>query len=189
MRVRTVSIGLAALLPIAAASVPSNAHPVSVSGTWSGKSEARGDALLQSTVLAIHASERARYGAPPLVWNPALAADAAAYATTMARTETFAHDTQNGTTVREGENLSMGTRGAFSYGELVGFWANERTDFKPGKFPAVSRSGDWSNVGHYTQMVWPETREVGCAVASTANDDYLVCRYLPAGNIVGIALR
>ena len=172
-----------------ATALPSIAHPLSASETWSGKGEARGDTLLQQAVLSIHANERAHYGTPPLVWNPALAADAAAYAKTMARTETFAHDTQDGAKIREGENLSMGTRGAYSYAELVGFWANERTDFKPGNFPAVSRSGDWSNVGHYTQMVWPETREVGCAVASTATDDYLVCRYLPAGNIVGIALR
>ena len=82
-----------------------------------------------------------------------------------------------------------GTRRAYQYRELIQFWADERPDFKPGSFPDVSKSGDWSRVGHYTQMVWPETRQVGCAVASNETHDYLVCRYLPAGNVIGDTLR
>jgi hypothetical protein len=34
-------------------------------------------------------------------------------------------------------------------------------------------------------MVWPTTTRVGCAVASNAANDFLVCRYSPAGNIDG----
>jgi hypothetical protein len=40
-------------------------------------------------------------------------------------------------------------------------------------------------VAHYVQIVWRGTRAVGCAMASGASDDYLVCRYSPAGNVVG----
>ena len=58
-------------------------------------------------------------------------------------------------------------------------------DNGPGIFPTVSRSGNWETVGHYTQMVWPTTTRVGCAVASNASNDFLVCRYSPAGNIDG----
>ena len=50
-------------------------------------------------------------------------------------------------------------------------------------------SGDWSAVGHYTQIVWPTTRRVGCATASNRANDYLVCRYWPAGNVVGTVMR
>jgi hypothetical protein len=53
----------------------------------------------------------------------------------------------------------------------------------------VSRTGNWSDVGHYTQIVWPASQRVGCATASNRANDYLVCRYLPAGNIVGTVLR
>ena len=35
------------------------------------------------------------------------------------------------------------------------------------------------------QMIWPTTTHVGCALASNARSDYLVCRYSPAGNIDG----
>jgi hypothetical protein len=34
-------------------------------------------------------------------------------------------------------------------------------------------------------MVWSTTTDVGCAIASSATTDYLVCRYSPPGNYVG----
>jgi hypothetical protein len=40
-------------------------------------------------------------------------------------------------------------------------------------------------VGHYTQMVWRETREVGIGMAQSKHGLYVVARYSPAGNIVG----
>lgn len=49
----------------------------------------------------------------------------------------------------------------------------------------MSRSGPWSTVGHYTQMIWPTTTHVGCAIANGVRFDVLVCRYAPAGNIDG----
>ena len=57
--------------------------------------------------------------------------------------------------------------------------------FFPGIFPATSRTGNWIDVGHYTQMIWPTSQRIGCALASTRSTDYLVCRYSPAGNIDG----
>lgn len=40
--------------------------------------------------------------------------------------------------------------------------------------------------GHYTQVVWKDTKAVGCARARCANnDDVVVCQYDPAGNIRG----
>jgi hypothetical protein len=135
-------------------------------------------------VLAAHNAVRTRAGVAPLVWDPALGEAAAAYAQQMAFTGLFAHSkrqARRGT----GENLWMGTRGAFSLETMVGNWASEGRVFQRGVFPAVSRTGNWEDVGHYTQIVWPTTTRVGCALASTARTDYLVCRYSPAGNIDG----
>jgi len=135
-------------------------------------------------ILAAHNSVRAEAGVAPLAWDQALGNAAAAYATQLALTNRFQHSDRNarrGT----GENLWMGTHGYFSYDAMIRGWASERSDFMPGIFPAVSRSGNWENVGHYTQMVWPTTTHVGCAVASNGRVDYLVCRYSPAGNIDG----
>jgi hypothetical protein len=36
-------------------------------------------------------------------------------------------------------------------------------------------------------MVWRTTKAIGCAMATTRDYDVLVCRYSPAGNLVGEA--
>jgi hypothetical protein len=79
--------------------------------------------------------------------------------------------------------LWMGSRGAFSVEAMVGGWSSEKRYFTRGIFPNNSNTGNWADVGHYTQMIWPTTQRVGCAIASTPRTDYLVCRYSPAGNI------
>ena len=57
--------------------------------------------------------------------------------------------------------------------------------FKPGTFPEITRTKKWEDVAHYTQIIWPDTREVGCALATVNGRDALVCRYSPPGNIFG----
>ncbi|MDB5672173.1 MAG: Fis family transcriptional regulator, partial [Alphaproteobacteria bacterium] len=52
----------------------------------------------------------------------------------------------------------------------------------------VSSSGHWSDVAHYTQMIWRDTDRIGCALYSTRQWDYLVCRYAPPGNVVGASV-
>lgn len=80
----------------------------------------------------------------------------------------------------------MGTRGAFSVDQMLGSWVAEGRMFRPGRFPNVSRTGSWEQVGHYTQMIWPTSIRVGCAVRSSIRYDYLVCRYSPPGNVMGV---
>ena len=149
-------------------------------------------AAFPARILAAHNAVRAQAGVAPLVWDKELGTAAAAYATQMAMTGRFAHS-DRALRRRTGENLWMGTHGAFSVESMVSGWASEKRWFRPGTFPSVSRTGSWEDVGHYTQMIWPTTSRVGCALASTARADYLVCRYAGAGNIdgrpVGFAAR
>ncbi len=85
-----------------------------------------------------------------------------------------------------GENLWSGTKGAYSDSQKVGSWIAEKRYFIPGrKFSDVSTTGNWQDVGHYTQVIWYSTTSVGCAKASDANSDYFVCQYSPAGNVIG----
>ena len=156
---------------------------------WSGQQQPRSEALLRSAMLQGHNAARRNYGARPLAWDAALARDAAAYAARLARSGRFEHDRQSGRGPRQGENLFMGTRGAYSFREMVRLWVDERRYFRPGRFPNVSTSGSVWHVGHYTQIVWPSSQRVGCAVAANRANDYLVCRYFPAGNVVGTILR
>jgi hypothetical protein len=135
-------------------------------------------------IIAAHNAERARAGVPPLAWDDALGNAAASYATQMAMTGRFAHS-DRAARPGTGENLWMGTHGVFSVEAMVGGWSSEKRFFTRGIFPNVSRTGDWEDVGHYTQMIWPQTTRVGCALASTARIDYLVCRYAYKGNVDG----
>ena len=135
-------------------------------------------------LLAAHNAERGRTGAPPLRWSSALAKEADSWAEALARKGRLEHasaDVRHGM----GENLWMGSAGYFSAEDMIGGFVAERDKFRPGIFPQVSRTGNWADVGHYTQLIWPGTQEVGCAVAKGQGNDVLVCRYAPAGNIYG----
>lgn len=123
-------------------------------------------------------------GVARLAWSDELADHAASYAPTLVALERLEHAPQ-ARRVGEGENLWMGTAGAYRLEQMTEGWANEQRWFVPGRFPDVSSTGRWSDVGHYTQMIWPGTREVGCAVARGGGWDFLVCRYRPAGNVIG----
>ena len=135
-------------------------------------------------LLAAQNIERAQLGSAPLAWDPALAAAADAYAAELAATGKWGHS-QPHQRVDQGENLWTGTRGAFSLETMIANWASEKRMFRAGLFPNVSTTGNWADVGHYTQIVWPGSLRVGCGLRSSARDDYLVCRYAAPGNVVG----
>lgn len=140
---------------------------------------------LEAQLLDFHNVERAQVGAAPLGWDPTLATAAGRYATELAKLGTLRHSPAEDRP-GQGENLWMGTRGAFTPARMVGGWIGEKSMFRPGIFPDVSTNGAWQSVGHYTQMIWRGTTRLGCAIRSSARDDYLVCRYAPAGNVIGL---
>lgn len=145
----------------------------------------RGGERLRDAMLTRHNAARALVRMAPLSWDPALAKDAEAYAKELARRSVFEHSKQPRGPAAQGENLWTGTRGAYRYEEMAQHWIDERRDFVNGQVPNISRTGKFGDVGHYSQIVWSETKRVGCATASNRRDDYLVCRYSPAGNVWG----
>lgn len=145
----------------------------------------RGAGLLRRAMLDAHNAARAAVGVPPLTWDERLAASARRWAVELARSGRFRHAEQPYGPGREGETLWTGTRGAYRYDEMAGHWIAERRDFVNAPTPGFSLTGRWQDVAHYTQIVWRGTTAVGCATASNRTDDYLVCRYAPAGNVVG----
>lgn len=135
-------------------------------------------------LLDAHNHARSQNGAQPLVWSQDLAHQAHRWAQVLASEGRMRHAPQS-ERGGAGENLWMGSAGAYSASFMVDAFVDERRNFKPGKFPHISRTGNWRDVAHYTQVVWKGTREVGCAVVKGGRDDFLVCRYWPAGNIYG----
>lgn len=131
-------------------------------------------------VLRTHNDLRAQYGAAPLAWDPALADGAQGYVNILSRTGQLVHAPREGRgTVRE--NISQGLPN-YRARQLMDNWLNERRYFVPGTFPNVSTTGDWYQVGHFSQMLWPTTTTVGCARGVGAASSWLVCRYNPGGN-------
>jgi Cysteine-rich secretory protein family len=136
-------------------------------------------------ILTAHNLERERVGVKPLVWSQKLAADAAIWARHLAATNSFDHAPDRAEGDEQGENLWMGTAGAYSPEDMVKSWVDERKIFRLGLFPNVSTTGNWIDVGHYTQLIWYNTTTVGCARVTNHSDDFLVCRYGPPGNWMG----
>ena len=138
-------------------------------------------------ILAAHNGVRASVGAAPLQWDPILAASAASYGPRLAAYPELEHSPR-AERPGQAENLWRGQAGAHSLESMVGNWASERSMYRSGAFPAVSSTGNWLDVSHYTQMIWPTTTKVGCALHSTGRWDYLICRYSPRGNRDGVRL-
>jgi hypothetical protein len=163
------SLAFAALVSLA---VPAAARPVLQGATGA----------IAERLLAAHNRERAAVGAPPLQWDSTLAAHAASYGPVLASLRALVHSPRDGRP-GERENLAKAWHGAMSPEMLVDMWSRERHLMVPGSylFPATSRTGRWEDIAHYTQMVWPTTTHVGCAIYST-DWDYLICRYSPPGN-------
>lgn len=140
----------------------------------------------ETLILGAHNRERARIELPAMHWDAALARDAQKWADHMAATGRFEHYEQiSYDPDAQGENLWMGTRGAYSPETMVSHWIEEKKDFVPGVFPRNSLTGDLEDVGHYTQIVWRNTGRVGCAIAAGDEDEFLVCRYAEGGNVIG----
>ena len=137
--------------------------------------------------LDAHNAARADVGLGPLVWSDDLARDAEDWAIELADRGDLDHASLKARK-GQGENLWRGTRDRYAPWQMIDMFVAEKRDFRPGIFPQVSRTGRWSDVGHYTQIIWPDTAEVGCATARNRKHEMLVCRYWPAGNVMGTPL-
>jgi uncharacterized protein YkwD len=137
------------------------------------KASARGDAAAAQEMLALHNAKRRLHCAPDLTWSSDLAAAAQAWAD---RCE-FSH-APRAENPNQGENLARGAGSLGAAAHLFGGWYDEVRQYNFGK------PGYQKGTGHFTQIVWRGTREVGCAVASCSGKQFWVCRYAPMGNIV-----
>ena len=88
-----------------------------------------------------------------------------------------------------GQNIALATTSLHkTLTQMVDQWGEERKNFINGEYPSVSATGSPGAVSHYTQIIWQETAEVGCAKANSSGYEILVCDYTPRGNINGTAV-
>ena len=73
-----------------------------------------------------------------------------------------------------------------------GWYNDELFKFPSNAYGQANPGGDFEAYGHYTQLVWKGTQQVGCHTARCAAGTifsmaswYTVCNYYPAGNMDG----
>jgi hypothetical protein len=144
----------------------------------------------QREILDAHNRYRRAVPVPLLTWSNSLATSARLWAEQVANRHLDGSWITPADHSGAGENIWQGSLGS-SLRAMIDLWGNERRFFRNGVFDArtigsaISTTGNWQDVGHYTQIVWRNTKQVGCGLARTGRQDFLVCRYNPAGNIVG----
>ncbi len=124
-----------------------------------------------------HNRWRRDHSLPPLVWSSKLEKSAQTWADSLAsRGCKMVHSGAPGV----GENLAWSLRDPLEPAEVVDMWGSEVADYDY----AGNRCAPGKMCGHYTQVVWDDTRQVGCAVAHCAAsvEEVWVCQYAPPGN-------
>jgi pathogenesis-related protein 1 len=133
------------------------------------------DESLARQMVAAHNAVRMRVGVPPLSWSGKLAEVAQQWADTLLRNGALQHRTPNS----YGENLFEITGAAATPAEVVEDWASEARNYD------YRNNSCSATCGHYTQVVWRDSKEVGCGVAQNQTRQIWVCEYDPPGNYVG----
>ena len=135
--------------------------------------------------LIIHNNARSDVDVPSLKWSSSLSKDASEWAAIMANEERMYHS-ENDSRPDQGENLfyTTATDSLTSARNASQLWYEEIELYTYS--PILSGENDFYEIGHYTQMVWKNTTEVGMAMAvSKSGKTFVVARYSPGGNYVG----
>ena len=141
-------------------------------------------------LIALHDKMRQEVGVPPLRWSPELAAFAQAWADELGRRGTLDHRPRQGPSGQKyGENLAVFGDNMTGPHQGAGLWSDEKAKYTPGT-PFDPNAG----AGHYTQMVWRGTTELGAGKAQIQTGQFkgmwiLVGNYNPAGNHGAVQAR
>ena len=145
--------------------------------------------------LFAHNAVRSQHRLPPLKWSPQLAGYAQQWADQLRQRNGchMKHRPSNGRFAQQyGENLFRVGPIRWSDGRvelyhmtpemITGVWADEKHDYR---YRSNSCRGG-EICGHYTQIVWRDTQEIGCAKVVCRDQSQLwVCNYNPPGNYGG----
>lgn len=152
---------------------------------------------LEQAILKQHNFFRDLGGLPTYSWNIHLAARSQKWATWLKKNKNcqMQHSTNEARKNRAGftyigENLYWFSSSAGAkitenqMKKAVEHWYAEIADFQYSKHGvACPKRNNKKQIGHFTQVMWQRSIELGCAAASCGNSLVVVCQYGPGGNI------
>lgn len=128
--------------------------------------------------LKWHNEFRKRHQVDPVTWSDELTRGAQSWADILARNNTFKHAEG----IAPGENLYLSGK------PLPEEICTEATTlfYEEIKKYDFNKPGFSMETGHFTQLVWKKTKQIGAAQAARRDSRLVVVvRYSPAGNYVG----
>lgn len=142
------------------------------------------DSSVQQQIVDMHNEIRRGILASNMLkmnWSDENAANAQKWAETCS----MGHSPQAKRTIGKticGENIYMSSH-PDPWSSAINAWNSEKAMY------IYSPTINWNAVGHFTQMVWRRTNEVGCGVAYCPSNSsaqfFYVCHYSPPGNFKG----
>lgn len=143
---------------------------------FGGMRSASAQQTFQQAILDAHNVQRDRVGVSSLIWSDELADYAQRCAQLrMSQGANLEHCGYGDS----GENMFWASGRQWTPDAVVNNWAEEAADYD------YSTNRCRGVCGHYTQVVWADTTEVGCAVVRSSREEMWVCNYNPPGNYVG----
>ncbi|EHH23969.1 hypothetical protein EGK_07543 [Macaca mulatta] len=144
-------------------------------------------------VLKAHNEYRQKHGVPPLKLCKKLNREAQQYSEALASTRILKHSPES-SRGQCGENLAWASYDQTGK-EVADRWYSEIKNYNFQQPGFTSGTGEWqgltrglalgSNAGHFTAMVWKNTKKMGVGKASASDgSSFVVARYFPAGNVV-----
>ena len=176
MKIKTSILFTAIILGMSIARVQAQTIP-DFTGSKVTKEEAQ-------IALDFHNKVRKDVGVTALTWSTDLAKFAQEWADHLASQGCdMQHRPRNGEWKQKyGENIFWGRGADYSALDASKGWYSEIEFYTHGAL----NSSNWSKTGHYTQMVWKKTTQVGIAVAKCSDGAIIiVANYNPPGNYMG----
>jgi len=125
-------------------------------------------------VVNEHNRKRALHCSPKLVWSQELYESAKKAADAMQASGVLFHNNTSGASGQYGQNIFEHSSTTSLVGPIVSWYDEvDKYDF--------NSPGLKDEAGHFTQLVWKDTKRVGMAASS--NGKYVVANYYPAGNV------
>jgi len=136
---------------------------------------------------------------PPLKWSTEIATIAQAYADELASEPDCMERIRHSNMPGLGENLAAYSGAMAKAADVTEGWASEEDCWTFGPITQTHDDCDLTcamnekssnGCGHFTQVVWRGTTELGCGVATCESrrggDEVWVCNYKAPGNFIGM---